>query len=298
MGILEHKVLVIGLPGTGKTTFLAALWDVVGSGEVEGALQLERLSGDKQHLNEIRDLWADCNKIPRTRLPNERIVSMALRDSQTNACSEVFFPDMDGESFEHQWTERVWTTEYEKLVAESSGALLFVHPATVNEAALIRDAQPLIKRIAEEPGREAGTRAEEKEELTGQQAVAYEPRYAATQVQLVELLQLIRMRQPQGADFRIGVIVSAWDIVLKLGKMTPEAWLETRLPLLNQYLHASTDIVPFRIYGVSAQGGELSEAQKIRKSHRSSDRIVVTCGQQTSHDITVPVRWIMAIPDA
>ena len=106
MVVHQRKVLVVGLPQTGKTTFLAALWDIVGSGEVAGSLKLEKLGGDQQHLNDIRDLWADCNKVARTRTANERVVSMSLRDVRTNTTSEVVFSDMSGESFERQWTER------------------------------------------------------------------------------------------------------------------------------------------------------------------------------------------------
>jgi stage III sporulation protein SpoIIIAA len=50
--------LIIGLPETGKTTFLAALWHVVTSEEVNESLRLERLHGDSKYLNEISAKWA------------------------------------------------------------------------------------------------------------------------------------------------------------------------------------------------------------------------------------------------
>lgn len=289
MAPLAHKVLVVGLPQTGKTTFLAALWDVVGTGEVAGALRLERLDGDKQHLNDLRDRWADCHKIPRTRVANEKVVSMLLKDTRSGVTSEVSFSDMSGESFEKQWTERVWTPAYEELARDASGVLLFVHPEAVKEAALIREAQALLARLGG-----AGT---EEKEPAGDQAIPSEPRYAATQVQLVALLQFVRRRRPPAAGLRVGVIISAWDVVQKVERRkTPEAWLAERLPLLHQYLRAGSDAVPFRVFGVSAQGGNLDEeAEQLRKALRASDRIVVARGSDRSRDITAPVRWAMGV---
>ena len=45
------QCLMAGLPGTGKTTFLAALWHVAKSHEVEGSMRLEKREGDQEYLN-------------------------------------------------------------------------------------------------------------------------------------------------------------------------------------------------------------------------------------------------------
>lgn len=74
----DQLVLVIGLPKTGKTTFLAALWDVVDTENVEGSLVLESVDGDSEHLNTIRVLWANCKEMPRTLIGKGKTVSMKL----------------------------------------------------------------------------------------------------------------------------------------------------------------------------------------------------------------------------
>ncbi len=290
----QRNILVVGLPKTGKTTFIAALWDVVGSEEVQGSLKLERLVGEKQHLNELRNLWADCNEIPRTTLAGECVVSMSLRDIKTGFCADVSFPDMDGESFERQWTERVWSPGYKELVERSHGAILFIHPSRVKEARLIVEASPLIKRISgrrNRPGQQVEVKPTAR---AGEQPIPDEPAYAATQVQVVALLDFIQSRVPARRPFRLAVNISAWDSVLKVANVTPDAWLEKRLPLLHQYLVAHSDRIPFRVYGISAQGGELDQAEELRALPKPSDRIIVVRGEEQSHDITDPVRWVMA----
>ena len=57
---------IIGMPNSGKTTFLAALWHLVTSGESKPALQFDRLDGDVQYLNVIAERWQRCEKAART----------------------------------------------------------------------------------------------------------------------------------------------------------------------------------------------------------------------------------------
>ena len=57
------QCLMVGLPGTGKTTFLAALWHVAKSHEVPGSMRLERREGDQEYLNWIADEWSKCAEL-------------------------------------------------------------------------------------------------------------------------------------------------------------------------------------------------------------------------------------------
>jgi len=308
----DQRVVVIGLPEVGKTTFLAALWDVVGSGEVPGALQLAQLEGDKHHLNEIRDRWADWEAIDRTKVPNETMVSMWLKEIVSGRVSEVIFTDMSGESFQQQWNERVCTPEYCALISQISGALLFIHPRQVMEAVLIRDAATMMRRLpspspssVDDPGASALKPSAGRSaapvgpaEVETANPLPTEPRYASTQVQLVELLQFVNVLRSSNTDkLRLGVILSAWDVVEKQSKGNnagPRSWLSERMPLLDQFLRANPELFDYDVFGVSAQGGELDQAEELRKmSHQPSDRIIVIHGAQRSHDITVPVRWVL-----
>ena len=137
---MGQTVVAIGLQQTGKTTFLAALWDVLQSGEVSGSLSLERTDGDMQYLNEIRIAWADCKPLGRTSPSGDRAVVMRLRELGKDTAVELAWTDMLGESFERQWTERSWTRRYQTTVESARGLVLFLHPERVIPSALILDA--------------------------------------------------------------------------------------------------------------------------------------------------------------
>jgi double-GTPase-like protein len=84
-------------------------------------------------------------------------------------------------------------------------------------------------------------------------------------VQLVELLQFIHLRRPENDGFRIGVVISAWDIVLKVEKRkTPEKY----------YYHSCRDRgrVRTRYYGGGDIGALAADAFAARREQRLKDQ--------------------------
>ena len=63
---MNPNFVIIGLPASGKTTFLAALWHVIEADETECRLKLNRYEGDLKYLNAIAQAWRTFNKVPRT----------------------------------------------------------------------------------------------------------------------------------------------------------------------------------------------------------------------------------------
>ena len=68
------KQLVVGLPRTGKTSFIAALGHVVESGEVPNSLQLVDLGNVRDRVNAISKEWLGYREVDRTNF-NGRIGS-------------------------------------------------------------------------------------------------------------------------------------------------------------------------------------------------------------------------------
>lgn len=277
--------LMVGLPGTGKTTFLAALWHVINSQGVAGSLVLSKFVGDREYVASACDNWLGCRKFERTTGIELKPITLNLCDRDKTSDYELFIPDIAGEEFDRIFEERKWPKELKEFAASADGIILFVHPQTVKEPVSIL----WMNRIM-------GTNNTEGE--IPDELHPWAPSKASTQAKLVDILQFIadvRTRLP----FRIVVIVSAWDLVEKLPvgsrPKTPHKWLAQRLPLLDQFLRCNEGMIESNIFGVSAQGGDLElDASKLLDERNPLNRIkIVTEESFVSNDLTLPIKSLL-----
>lgn len=241
--LIHNHLLLIGLPNTGKTSFLAALWYVVGQPSIKSALTLEKLDGDSQYLNQIRDAWSDYRPVPRNKADTEKPVSMLLKNRATGHVARLSFPDLSGEAFRWQWTHRQLATTYDTSLREAKGGVLFVSPENITKPHLIGTVNAVLGDIGSDATKRKA-RIEEK---------PWESENAPTQVQLVDILQFMADRTYFNPPFRLAVVISAWD---RIGNRRPSDWIATQLPLLKQFLESNDELFDVSFYGISAQGGK------------------------------------------
>jgi len=246
----DRQILLIGLPSTGKTSFLAALWYMVDQTTVDSSLVLDRLDGDSTYLNEIRQSWLEYRAVSRTFSDSEKLVSMRLKDRANGAPVKLIFPDLSGESFRLQWTARQFTTSYDALLRQAAGAILFVHPASVvkpNRIDMVDDLLGDQENVGTETAELAGTSGAESF------GKPWEGEKAPTQVQLIELLQFMVAQDYFRPPFKLCIVVSAWDLLGGLG-ISPKEWVSTQLPMLRQFFESNEQLFAPSFYGLSAQG--------------------------------------------
>jgi GTPase SAR1 family protein len=299
------KILVVGLPGAGKTTFIAALWHLLSTERIDGALTLGDLQPDRAHLNGIARLWRECKKIPRTTLPKERTVTLNVQVPETHILHQISFPDASGEGIRRVFENRKWSPEFAKLVEEANSLLFFIHPSSLAGAHRIDEdieqmadtaevPQSDAKLEGDKPGvqqsdKQVNAKVQDKSEHSSVKPWA--TALAAPQAKLVDLLQIMHAARGNNG-LRTAVIISAWDLA-KLEKLYPQQWVAKRAPLLYQYLESARAMSPCDFFGVSAQGGELTSCDSLRNLVRPSERIEVVHGKNSSHDITKPLRRIL-----
>ena len=236
----NHYVVIIGLPESGKTTFLGALWHVLTERDIETVLRLQNLlSGDVGHLNAIAGRWRDARMQERTAIAGNKLVSINLVDPH-GAAALVRFPDVAGEVYRRMWEERACDPSVADTLRDG-GVLFFVHADTVRPPRWIVDEVELSRQL--------GLPISDRDE------VPWHPRLAPTQVQVVGILQLLREPPLDVGPRRLAIMLSAWDKVSEEG-LEPTAYLEAKLPLLGQYLRCAADSWNWRVYGLSAQGGD------------------------------------------
>jgi hypothetical protein len=274
------KLFLAGFVGTGKSTFLAALWHVVNGNIVPGALTLKQFHSDNTHLNALEKCWLGAQKVPRTNPNTKKKVEMLLSLDGVGPVVQFTFPDLSGEAFANMWNDRRLDISIKEFLSESDGGLLLVNPEKVKTSELISDLP------SSEPGGD-GIAAQE-----------YNPKDSPTAVQLVDLLQNLLLINPQ-RPLNLAVVISAWDLVMntEVEDIDPQDWIEKRLPLLHQFLLANTSVLNFKAFGVSAQGGEYKDAQReLLANDHPADRILVAEeGKDHSHDITRPIQWLMGL---
>ena len=282
---LQFRSFLLGLPSAGKTTFLAALWHTLDSSEVEGAFTLGAMPEEAQYLNQIREDWANVEELPRTHLSSTEIIEIELIRSTTGSRFQFVVPDLSGEKFEQQWSDRQIEPEFRELIRQSGGGILMIHPAeNCREPLFIGEVSGMVDALS---GDLEDTSATSVESALND----WEPKLAPTQVKLVDLLQIIQS-QSSKKSIRLSVVVSAWDL-LKDNQQSPEEWLQVRMPLLHQFLQSNSDYFAFKIFGLSALGGTMDDAEKLREYSRASQRVFVETDGETNGTITDLVDWVL-----
>lgn len=286
----ERSISICGFPESGKTSYLAALWHLITTGAEPTALRFDSLrNGDATHLNTIATRWRKGLKQIRTETPSNKLVSMNLKNTAGDVL-RLTLPDLSGESYRDMFELRECDPLVASFLEGSQGMLLLIHADNIKSPLMVTTVAAQTQALGAS--------------LPSGQEVKWEARLAPTQIQLVELLQLLR-QAPLNVDFkRIAIVFSAWDKVEDEGR-SPDLFLEERLPLLKQYLDSAADSWECKIYGVSAQGGDyeredetftgakLDKLNQLKALDEPSMRIKVVSNASTSSDLTEPISWLM-----
>jgi hypothetical protein len=286
------SVVICGLPASGKTTFLAALWYVVfDKRDPTALLSFETLTGlDHSHLNAIMRRWLEAKEQIHTETSSGKIVSMNLTD-RTGRQVEMKFPDLSGESFQALWEDRECDPKLAELLRDCDGILMFVNADKIKGPVGVAETTKYAKKLDGDAATKAAAETE-----------AWHPKLAPTAVKLVEMLQMFRCEALQTRATRLAVVLSAWDKVEE-ENVTPEQYLASELPLLDQYLRNGPDRWNVRVYGLSAQGGDYESEEvkddperdekvaEIRAMDDASDRIRLFT-PELARDLTEPISWL------
>jgi hypothetical protein len=102
----------------------------------------------------------------------------------------------------------------------------------------------------------------------------------------------MRMRETE-TKMRLAVIISAWDVVK--ANIPAAVWLERRLPLLSQFIRTNPDRTASEVFGVSAQGGDLTaDRASLLSTPVPSSRCYVVRGDSLDKlPITAPLQFLL-----
>lgn len=273
----NKKCFILGLPAAGKTTYLAALAYSLQQTDIQTKLHWCNFTANHQYLTQMAEKWLEARIFPRTSEASQvDKLTLELQDDLENKYS-VTFPDLSGEIFQRQYTDREMDNDIVELIKESDGIMLFINPADILEPEWI-------------PNIPAQIRSNQSEEYDDE---TYEGN-DLTEVQLVELVQFINYIMDRN-KINLTVIISAWDLV-EPRYSNPEKFIKERIPLLWQYLFANPDYFNTKYFAVSAQGGKIETDQDaielIEKFENPVERImVVNNNGEKNHDLSL-LLWL------
>jgi hypothetical protein len=306
--VSDRSLLFAGLPSTGKTTYLA-LVNVAIQTNADGSVKLLSHKGNFEYVDQISGDLEACIVAEHTHVEEQGELDLELAINGTHGHLRI--PDISGETWEDALDERSWTVAFDDAVATCAGLVLFINADQVELGGTILDAEALTAALAEgaempgdgppsetsiDPATQPAERAKAPDDKSpGDEERGASPehqrsRVRATQVDAVDLLQIVSRRNPR-RPLWVSIVLSAWDTITGT---TPAAWLDTTFPLLRQYLK-NTKVWEWRIFGVSAQGGDFTK-QKVKDAlldKAAVERASVVAADGATESVHAPILWVL-----
>lgn len=291
--------LIAGLPQSGKSTYIGALWYIVQNSKPVIDLCLE--SGNNppdniQHLNALLDKWA---KLQKMRTPNDVTdnITMNLRRKLDGIEFSLAIPDFRGESIRNI----INGVPSEALLSwcEKSTSLLYL-VNNINVSELYEN-----MRVKDE---------ELHNKATSQETTAIEePTFDISQMITLSQDMIILKYLSQNMNFKKVIIgISAWDeIYTSENSVTPEEHMKENSPALyNLIKYRFKDV---KIIGISAQGdkykykegqenSEIEEHKELVEEFedmmvqktQDGKRAYVVMDKDPEYDITLPINYLIS----
>jgi len=279
----KKRVFMIGMPSSGKTTFLASLCRLLLHGEQETEWSLD-ISDVPEGLENIKKMIKNLDSYREVgRTLESAIYNVELNlYNQYQEWIQFVVPDLSGEIYQNLVYDRRISFNIMDQIAKSDVLLFFINFNTmIPEERIKLNEESAIQKLNQEQGNDNQKCIETEEPKVKK----YNDQSA-----LVELLQSIIYLVPHSLNIRF--VVSAWDLVekaFKVDKLTPERYIKRKLPLLYQYLMCNTEKFSYEIWGASAQGGDFNNKEDLQRLQRENGEnfvYVVDNKASISNDLT------------
>lgn len=271
------KFFMVGMPGSGKTTYLAMLSNMLvdGSSDTKLYKKVEDMPEGYEHFSEFGKQLLKCKELGRT----HRLVYNKLRISLWDVSENEYLldvPDISGEVFRDLINDRRITQEIADRIRESDCLLFFINYKNMSWEKRI----PLQKEDTSK--KNIGTNKIEALDLN------LEDKREANQSEIVELLQTLldlKLNRPY-----IRFVLSAWDKVEdeKGTDILPSKFVEEMFPFLYQFVETNSKYLKVEYWGVSAQGGDFQnprDVERIKEEEYNAIKVIEPTGRRSS-DLT------------
>jgi hypothetical protein len=269
----DRTVAFLGLPRTGKSTYLGALWLLVQDPAVPDIWE-EDVTGDRSYIDSLAQQVANGDEIQRTNVETDQGMALSIGFGNLGV-ARLTIPDLSGEAVRELVEDRLCRKALAATLWQSEAVVLFVNPDHIDFPTPTNMAFPV-------PGQNA----------SDSPLPEFAPENACTAAKLVELLENVVELRWKAWPIPIVVVVSAWDRVDQ--GLTPDIWLQMRLPGVSGFLETNPDLTTHQVFGVSAQGGRIPEEREhLLAKGDVSQRVFAFAGDGAQAQLFDPLRWAL-----
>lgn len=289
------QAVLVGGPGSGKTSYLGALWSTVQNAAPDATPRLsDKMPPRPGYLIAAEAALMSGRSVGRTNRDTGERVELDLMLKAGKA--SIHYTDLAGETLTAVLLERRAPDDLVNDLQGSNALMLFLHPNDIHTSVSIADAAQV--------GKTLGTAVEDNPVIeSGDVVVAGDKRIwddADSAIHLVELLQVcVELADAEGDIFPLAVIISAWDLIDSgegWGGIDPTAWLGEQMPLLKQFLDSNREQRPWKAFGISAQGFDFEATPDDAEvwDLPCAERTAVVEDKGWCPEITRPIEWLLS----
>jgi hypothetical protein len=293
----QPRLVFLGLPRTGKSTFLGALWALIQS-PAEGSVRELEFTGDRSYVQRLADQVALGEELDRTALDSDEELAVVV-DFEAGGPAKLVIPDTSGESLRVLVERRIWFPRLLEACAAATAVLVFVHPDRLllpQRIVVAPDGATMPEAEAESPQAESD-QAERHLEFHPADAIGFHAReHQCTAAELIDAFENLAELWDGRRPVRVGVIVSAWDRVGGDPKPSPFQWMQAHLPGVLATFESNRDVAALEIFGVSAQGGSLEARDELLARGEIYDRVFAEDCSGRRISLVEPIRWAIFGP--
>ena len=184
------KSYIIGLPASGKTTFLGALgYSLLSNTVEENVYEIDSID-NLDYIKSLANTWSQCKEMDRTKRNSYVNTKLQLKDKDNNKL-ELYIPDQSGEEFEYIVNNRSMNNTMYNEIAVCDNIFLFVNPSKISNDLFIKDLAPEYRNVSQE------------------KVSALDNSIMHEQTQYVSILQDVYALRK--CRTKIKIVISAWD---------------------------------------------------------------------------------------
>jgi len=285
----QRSVWLLGGADAGKSNYLTRTWLAIR--DQKGLIELAALPDEFQYLNTASTELVGGKFVSHTSrgVHVQNVIPIRSRLNEQPLSGALVIPDYSGEDWLKIQSTRRWSAEWEARLSSLAGCLLFLRAGSSHIVAPM-DWMACFKIFG------APVDLANDSEFS-----------VPTQVVVVDWLQFlrdaIRERQSDVKRLKVGIVISAWDLVpMDQQELGPTQYIAQNFPLLSQFMNSNTREYEFASFGSSIVGQDFNQAPGFRDAFLQGKvtdfgyvvhELDGSVARSTDH--TLPIAWALGI---